>query len=170
MEELKRKWRASRNGPTLARNNQAKHNNSHEQIEKNITISQVIMAFDACLNDDSRLKFRLINSANLLLIFACAMAHCTRSESYRMECLVCDFSKDFPRIGSKGHVAICSFSNGGKNSASGELDCNGSIAHLSPVQSADSLKGISFLFCCGMLGEVFPDFSQHENHFSVPAL
>ena len=85
VQELNKKWVASRNGTVLVRNDEVKHNNTHAQLEKSVTRAQVTLAFETCLNDDSRLKCRPGNSLNLLLSFACTMAHCARSESDRME-------------------------------------------------------------------------------------
>ena len=147
-----------------------KHNNTHAQLEKNMTRAQVTLAFETCLNDDPRLKCRLVNSLNLLLSFACTMAHCARSERDRMECLACDFLKELLGIVSKEHVTSCAFSNGSKSNVSGELDCNGSIAHLNPMQSTGALKGVHHFFRWNVLGEAFPDFTLPCNHYDVPAL
>ena len=60
-----------------------------------------------------------------------------------MECLVCNFLKELPGIGSKGHVASCVFSNGDKRNDLGKLNYNGSVAHLNPMLSADALTGMN---------------------------
>ena len=152
------------------RNNDAKRNKIHAQIEKNMTRSQVIMSFETCLNYYSRLKCRLVSSLNLLLSFACTMAHCTRSESDCMEHLVCNFFKELPVIGPKEHVASCGFSNGGKSNAPGELNYNGSVAHSNSMQHTDVLKGMNCFFRWSLSGEAFPDFALPCNYHNVPAL
>ena len=43
------------------------------------------------------------------------------------------FLKEFPGIGSKGHVASFVFSKGGKINAPGKLNHDCSVAHLNPV-------------------------------------
>ena len=170
VQNLNKKWFASRNGITLVRNNEVKYNNIHGQIEKNMTKAQIIMAFEACSNDDARLKCRPVNSMNLLLSFAGTMAHCSRSESDRMEYLVCNFLKDMPGIGSNGHVASCVFTNGGKTNASGKLDYSGSVAHTNPIQSLDAIKGMNYFFRWNVIGEKFPDFTKPEHYYNVPSL
>ena len=96
------------------RKNEVKHNNTHAQMEKKMTKSQIIMEFEACFNDDSLLKCEPVNSMNLILSFFRKIAHYSRSKRHRMEGLEYDFLKDFPGIRTKGHVASCVFGNGGK--------------------------------------------------------
>ena len=108
-----------------------------------MTKSQITLAHETCLNEDPRLKCRPINSVNLLLSFASTIAHCTRYESDRDECLFCNFLKELPGVGQNGHIAISAFSNGGKSNPSGKLYFHGSIAHTNPTQSVDVLKGLN---------------------------
>ena len=63
-----------------------------------------------------------------------------------MECLAYFFLKEFPGIGSNGHVSNCVLSNGGKINASGKLNHNGNVVYSNPTQSADALKGMDYFF------------------------
>ena len=56
VHKLSKKWFASRNSITLVRNNKGKYNNGHAQIEKIMTKCQIVMSFEAFLNDESQLK------------------------------------------------------------------------------------------------------------------
>ena len=60
-----------------------------------MTKSQIVLKFEAYLNDDSRLKCELVNSMNLMLSFAITIDHCDRSESDHMENLTRNFLKDY---------------------------------------------------------------------------
>ena len=136
-------------------NDEVKHNYARAQIEKNTTKAQIIAAFEACLSDGSRLKCRPENSTSLLLSFAGTMAHCSRSESDRMECLVRNLLKDMPGIGSNGRAASCVLANGGITNASGKLDCSGSVAHTNPMQSLDAIEGMNYFFRWNVVREIF---------------
>ena len=170
VQRLNKKWCKTRNRRTLTRNNEAKHIDMHGKLEKNMSLEQKLKGIEACLNDDPRLKRRPLNSLNLTHSFVSAHAHCSRSESDRLEFLCCNFLKFLPGIGPKGQVASCVFNNGGKSDSSGRLDHNGSVAHLNSMQSMDAIKGMNYFFRYDCIGERFPDFSNPENYHNVPSL
>ena len=64
----------------LVRNKVVKHIDVQANLENNTSEKQKLEALEACLNDDTRLKCRPINSLNLLHSFASTHAHCSRSE------------------------------------------------------------------------------------------
>ena len=105
----------------------------------------------------------------LLLSFAGTMAHCSRSESDRMEYLACNFLKDMPGIGSNCHVASCVLTIGSKTNASGKMDCSGSVAHANQTQSLDAIKVMNYFFQWNILGENFPYFSEPANYYNIPS-
>ena len=75
VQKLNKKWCVMKNGIKLIRNNEVKCVDVQAKLEKNMSETQKLQAFEACLNDDIRLKCRPINSLNVLCSFASTHAH-----------------------------------------------------------------------------------------------
>ena len=140
------------------------------RLETDLTYQQKMNAVVSCLNHDSKLHMRPLNSLNLLCNFISSHTLGTRSENDRNELLCCNFTRRVGGIGPNGMEASCVICNRGKTNKSGRLNVGGSVAHKNPLFSADAAKGLLLFYRFKILVEPWPDFTNLEDFMRRPTL
>ena len=161
IQKLNKKWCTSKNGTVLMRNDVVKHIDVQAKLEKKMSEKQKLEEFEACLNDDTHLKYRPKIAS---IHYIASLPHTTIAEDLKMIAwnfyAVILLNLLIPQAQKVMKQAVYTLMEKKINAYSIQ-DQNGSIAHVNPTQSLDAIKGMNYCL---------PAFENPAKYYNVPAL